>query len=417
MKFFPRPFGSIRHVCWIGVLLATSGSLTAADVTYPRDDGWVAVWGGSPSDPRSFTFVTSAYKGTNQINNQTIRLIVHPTLSDQRVRIRLSNELGDVPVTIGSAHIAVCDAAGIAVPGSDRVLTFNGGDGSATLPIGAPLLSDSVPLDVSTASNLAISLYLPGEVTLTTAVINTVQRSYISPPGSGDLGGSIQLPLDPDQPSFQQWPLLTSVEVHNGNAKAFVALGSSITLGVLSTVDANARWTDFLAKKLRNHGLEVSVVNASILANALSSPFNGPNALARLERDVFSVSGVQYVFINDILGVESQVVGQQPPGIIGGLRQLITRAHSRHIKVYAGTILPLAGGAGYTENFEANRTAVNAFIRSGGELDGYVDFDLAVRDPANPTALLLKYDGGDHHHPNDAGDAVLGKAFDLDLFR
>lgn len=76
---------------------------------------------------------------------------------------------------------------------------------------------------------------------LTTALTNTQQKSYVSPPDSGDLTGSTYLPLDPAQPSFNQWPLLTAVEVHNGKARAFVALGSAITLGVLSTVDANAR--------------------------------------------------------------------------------------------------------------------------------------------------------------------------------
>lgn len=64
-------------------------------------------------------------------------------------------------MTIGAAHIAVCDAAGVTVPGTDRVLTFNGGNPSVTLPIGAPIVSDSTSLDVSTSSNLAISLYLP----------------------------------------------------------------------------------------------------------------------------------------------------------------------------------------------------------------------------------------------------------------
>lgn len=416
---FPR---FVRRLCWAGALAAGlfADRLQAAgapSTSFARDTGGVAVWGGSPSDPSSFTFAGSAYKGTNQFSNQTVRLIVHPTLNDQRVRIRLSNELGTAPVTIGSAHIAISDAAGVIVPGTDRVLTFNGGSPSATLPIGAPLVSDSATLDISASSNLAISLYLPGAVALTTAVTNTQQQNYVSPPDSGDLAGSVSLPLDPAQPSFTQWPLLTAVEVHNANAKAFVTLGSSIALGVLSTVDANARWTDYLARRLHHHGLAVSVVNASIPANALVGVFNGPNALARLERDVFSVSGVGYVFINDILGVESQVVGQQPQGIIDGLRQLVTRAHAHHIKVYAGTIIPLGGASGDTENFEANRAAVNAFIRSGARLDGYVDFDLAVRDPANPSVILAAYDGGDHHHPNDAGNAALSKAFDLALFQ
>ena len=32
-----------------------------------------------------------------------------------------------------------------------------------------------------------------------------------------------------------------------------------------------------------------------------------------------------------------------------------------------------------------------------------IDFDVATRDPANPTRYLPLYDSGDHLHPNDAG--------------
>ncbi len=127
------------------------------------------------------------------------------------------------------------------------------------------------------------------------------------------------------------------------------------------------------------------------------------------------------MLINDVIGVECQLAARYVPpetadGIIGGLREYITRAHSLGIKAYAATVLPLGGAAGYSANFEANRQAVNAFIRGGG-FDGYADFDAAIADPTDPTRILPAYDGGDHHHPNDAGYKLLADTFDLALFQ
>ncbi len=51
-----------------------------------------------------------------------------------------------------------------------------------------------------------------------------------------------------------------------------------------------------------------------------------------------------------------------------------------------------------------------------GELDGVIDLDAAVRDPANPTTLLPAYDTGDHLHLNPAGYEAMANAIDLKLF-
>jgi hypothetical protein len=51
---------------------------------------------------------------------------------------------------------------------------------------------------------------------------------------------------------------------------------------------------------------------------------------------------------------------------------------------------------------EAQRQALNPWIRSSGAFDGVIDFDVALRDPSNPSYLLPAY-VGDPLHPNDAG--------------
>jgi lysophospholipase L1-like esterase len=78
---------------------------------------------------------------------------------------------------------------------------------------------------------------------------------------------------------------------------------------------------------------------------------------------------------------------------------------------FQGTALP----GYYSEENEAKRQAVNRWIRTGGEYDGVIDFDRAVRDPAQPLRMLPEYDSGDHLHPNDAGMQAMADAVPLRL--
>ena len=59
--------------------------------------------------------------------NQTIRMIVRPTIGGERVRIRLSNAFGTSALKIGAAHIAIAAQDSKTVPESDHALTFGGG--------------------------------------------------------------------------------------------------------------------------------------------------------------------------------------------------------------------------------------------------------------------------------------------------
>jgi lysophospholipase L1-like esterase len=60
---------------------------------------------------------------------------------------------------------------------------------------------------------------------------------------------------------------------------------------------------------------------------------------------------------------------------------------------------------------------VNAWLRTSRAFDGVVDFDQAVRDPANPRAFLPAYDSGDHLHPDDAGYQAMADAVQLSALR
>ena len=374
---------------------------------------WVSTWGTSDSSPGNDpTFLPISYNGTSAFNHQTMRLIVHTSLGGQKVRVRLSNENGTAPLTLGAVHVALSGPAAEIVPGSDAALTFHGQTG-VTLPAGAPILSDAVPFEVPAGANLSISIYLPGTVTLSSTHVSSIQTTYVAAPGSGDTTAAATLPLDPTAPTTQTWPLLTDVQVRTANTGTFVAFGSSITTGIGSTLDANHRWPDYLAKRLAQKGIALGVVNASIVANRLLNDGGGQNALARFDRDVLSRPGVKYVLVTDSAGVDL-INGVNNPNqnpsvdeLTGALKQLIARAHSRGVKIFAGTILPVEGFVESTES-RAKRLAVNDFLRSGA-FDGVADFEQAVLDPADPFRILPALDSGDHHHPNDAGYQRMSK--------
>jgi lysophospholipase L1-like esterase len=86
--------------------------------------------------------------------------------------------------------------------------------------------------------------------------------------------------------------------------------------------------------------------------------------------------------------------------------------------VLGATISPY-GGSGYYApgpDNEADRLAYNQWIRSAGVVDGVVDFDAALRDPARPDHLLKAYDN-DGLHPSTAGYKAMADAVPLEQLR
>jgi lysophospholipase L1-like esterase len=203
-----------------------------------------------------------------------------------------------------------------------------------------------------------------------------------------------------------------------------VAFGDSLTEGGAAVAHP---WPAVLAERLarRTGASPIRVVNAGISGNRLLREDFGPSGLERFERDALGAPGVRWVIVLEGIN-DLGFAGSVDPGaarvtsddLIGGYRQLVTRARAAGVKIYGGTLLPFEGaGSGYfAPDKEAVRQAVNAWIRSSGELDGVVDFDAAVRDPGRPSRLRPDHDDGDHLHLNQAGHRALGEAVDLGLF-
>jgi len=378
----------------------------------PEPENWVASWGCGPG-----------FAIGQEFADQTLRQFVRLSVGGNRVRIRLSNETGTQPLVIGSAHVAVAGREkGTIDPSTDRVLTFAGSAKTSISP-GSPVLSDPVDLPVQPLTKLAISLYLTRDTGSSVMHLLGEETSYLS--SSGDETGEVTIA---DASTVAERYFLTRVEVSSSTkAGTIVALGDSITDGRGSTPDADRRWPDRLAERLNEQGLRLGIVNAGIAGNRvlhdLPEMVCGPSALSRFDRDVLSVPGVKFLIIfegfNDITHPIANDLPEQTittEQLIGGLKQLIARAHDHQIKVIGATELPCEGTPFYSAEIEAKRQALNQWIRTGKAYDAVIDFEAVVRDPNHSTRVRPDYDSGDHGHLNDAGYRAMAEAVDLKLF-
>lgn len=405
---------AMRILALAGALvLATAGS-SAAERRGPWVSAWsTAVVAAEPDKPPPFPqgpFV--------------LRQVVRLTAGGPRVRLRLSNAFGTAPLRIDAAHAALSTARASAaiVAGSDRKVTFDGRDG-VTIPAGAVYLSDPIALPAKALDRLAVSLQLPAPPNLSTQHRASRTTSYLAAgaaPDAADLPGATKT---------VQWLQLAGIEVENAKVNAIATFGDSITDGAGTAVDVDERWPDVLAERLqadpKTRGL--SVINAGIGGNRLLSDGNSPSGLARLDRDVLTHAGVttliMLIGVNDIgnLSREGPVTPEKRQavvqGLIAGYRQVIERAHGLGIRVIGATILPFSGTKVYRSDADADadRQAVNQWIRTSGAFDAVIDFDAVTRDPADPARLKAEYDSGDQLHPSPAGYRAMAAAIPLSL--
>ena len=95
---------------------------------------------------------------------------------------------------------------------------------------------------------------------------------------------------------------------------------------------------------------------------------------------------------------------------------MVQLCHDNGIKVYGAPILPFGTSSYYSDASEEVRQMINNWMRSSeSKMDGIIDFESAVADPANPQNLLSKYTHSDGLHPYD-GYKVMAEAIDLSMF-
>lgn len=381
---------------------------------------WVGTWATSVYAPEERNTLPAA-----ELTDATLRQVVRITLGGDRIRVRLSNAAGTRPLRIGAAHVArSAEPATARIADGGTALTF-GGRSEIVIPAGAEYVSDPVVLPVTPNSHLAITIYLPEAPARQTGHPGARATSYY-------LHGNRVAEADlPGSRTVTRWYQLAGVDVEGpAHAAAVVAFGDSITDGYGVEPNTDRRWPDFLARRLQANPptRHLAVLNHGIGGNRVLLDELGPNALARFERDVLAQTGVRYLIV--LIGVndlgtstrEAPISAEAHRALVGdmisGFAQMVQRARARGIKVIGATIIPYGASAYYHPDpaNEADRQAINAWIRAPGNFDAVVDFDAVLRDPAEPMRMRRALDSGDGLHPSLAGYEAMADAVPLDLF-
>ncbi|WP_062733935.1 SGNH/GDSL hydrolase family protein [Sphingobium abikonense] len=405
---------------WSALLLPIA--LSATSMAHARDcsPNWVSAWASSQFRPTG-----DAELPAGTLRDQTLRQIVRPSVAGDRMRVRFSNVAGTQPLRIAGASIArahssqspTIDAA------TSTPLLFDG-QAAVIIPAGSDYLTDPVEMPAKALETIAVSLRYDGEPEQTSHPGSRATSWHMA-------GDHLRDERMEGAAHFDHWFNLAALEIERCTpARLVVALGDSITDGKGSTTNGNDRWTDVLAERLQADPQRrgIAIVNQGIGGNRLLNDGLGPNALARLDRDVLAQPGVTHLIVLEGINDLGTLTREAPVSkadhaahvtrIIGAYRQIIARARAKGIKVIGGTIMPFVGNGYYhaDRDNEADRQAVNAWIRAPGHFDAVVDFDRVIRDPARPERLLPAYDDGDALHPSPAGYRAMGEAVPLTMF-
>ncbi len=412
---------------WFSGLLFAAGAFAAVAEVAAKDKAdpateahWVASWGTAVMVP----------EGQNELAAEhwregSLRQIVHLSLGGSKLRVRISNTFGATPLVLEGAAVALSKGPGKpdVEGGTSRSLTFNGRN-SVLIPSGGEYYSDPVALDLKPGADLAISMYFKGEPARQTGHPGSRANSFVIK------GNRVVEAEWPGATKVERWYALADVEVQAPRSVgAVVAIGDSITDGHGATTDGNDRWPDLLAARFAREGQSMGVVNAGIGGGRMLRDGLGPNMVSRFDRDVISRSGVTHAIVmigvNDLGGQHRN--GDDTPearkklldDLMTAHRQLVERAHAQGVCVIGGTISPYMGSDYYRPNVdnEADRVALNNWIRSSGVFDGVADFDAALRDPAQPSRLLKERDKGDGLHPSPAGFRAMADSVPLNALR
>ena len=375
--------------------------------------------GRAPGNQELAAWSPSMTIGGPDFDDRTIRMVVHSSVNGHALRIHLSNLRGTTPLTIGATSVATQADRATAVSHTEHTVTFAHRT-SVTIAAGAEAVSDPVPMTVTADHNVLVSIYLPNATSSATWHSDAFDTAYLSAAGdhTAEAGDGNYIT------STTSWYYLSGLDVISPDARGVVvAFGDSITDGYNTPTGTYQRWPDDLARRLAaTHPM--GVVDAGIGGNRVLTDvpniWQGISATKRFAHDALGQAGVRDVILME--GINDVGNNAGPDGgpltaqqLIDGYRNLIQQAHAAGVRIIGGTMLPDRGNGYYSDSAEAIRQAANQWIRTSGAFDGVADFDKAVADPTDPTALDPRYDSGDHLHPNAAGMQALADTIDLGL--
>ncbi len=346
------------------------------------------------------------------MTDRSVRQVIKVSIGGNTVRLRLSNEMSAEPVEITSVYIAHATEGHSIRRASAKYLQF-GKKRHVNIPAGKAVFSDALRFRLAPLERVAITINYLKAPKSPTVHMGSRTTSYI-------LRGVTNAYTD-FKTAFQEdhWFNIAGLDVLDANASSIAILGNSITDGKGSTTNAQDRWPDIMSAAMNNGtGFNLfkvgktGVLNLGIGNNRILSTGLGQPGKVRFDRDILEQRGLRAIIIFEAINDLGTSVNPEETA-----RQLVTeylvmikKAHARGLKVFMGTITPFRGCKGYfTEEREKARKVVNSWIRTTHDIDGFIDFDALMRDPANPEQLRREWQIGDWLHPNPAGYKQMGE--------
>lgn len=394
----------------------TNPTQTPVPTQGPR---WVTTWGtaeekcGLPGNDSAMPKLP--------LEDSTVRQIIRVTTGGDQLKLRLSNQYGESDVTIRSLHLAkqVNVKASTIDTATDTVVTVNGNE-EFVIPKGKVIETDPVNFSVNALDNVAVSAYFGASPTTDITGHRGARASTYQVSGNQVSEQTLE-----DFKRTTSWFFLADVSIWSpGKNKAVVCFGDSITDGYGTDTlgnrpDSYIRWGDYFAKRLQANEKtsHISVINEGIGANGMLGNYPTDAGKDRFARDLLEHDGVGYCIIlfgvNDLNKLQNTSVYDM---LIPEYEKMVKLCHENGIKVYGAPILPFGTSDYYSEASEEVRTKINNWMRSADSgMDGIIDFESAVADPANPKNILEEYTHGDGLHPYDGYEA-MANAIDLTMF-
>lgn len=360
----------------------------------------------------------SGLYGGDSRANATYRMPFTVGVGGKQVRVRFANTFGSDDLVIDCASIGLRQDATASTTAVPQPLTMNGAP-QIKVPAGEVAYSDPVDLDVLAGQQLMVSTYARKSLPFQThpSAQKTVYATVEN--GGNQVATRSQRPFSTVGTSTY-W--VDGIDVAGGEssqtAGTIAVIGDSISDAPGTAVDADTRWTDVLAGRLRelDPDRRKTVINAAIGGNALSGfnhPLAGPNGLSRLGRDVLDRSGVTDVIVFE--GTNDILLGSTADEVIYAMTKAAQQIHDAGKRAIISKIAPRVGGDFWTDAMEAERKKVNTWIENQQDFDAVLDFNKVLADPANPDRIKPAYTD-DRTHPNAAGSKAMGESVDLAIF-
>ena len=336
----------------------------------------------------------------------TLRYPIRVPFGGEAIRLTFDNYCGTEPVTL--------DKTTLLVRGEFLPVTF-GGKGGVTIGAGENITSDPVMVPLRAGETVHVSFYLK-DFTLMRSVVFTSGALSGGLYANGDATETVDIDVNTSRVTRLNY-FLSDVHLLTGEEnRAIVCYGDSITA---------QDWPDDLQLRCAREGFAHTAIirkaasGTRILREYTCLTYESYGLMgSRRFLHELPVAGADTVIIqqgiNDIIHPVGEEINIFRPmsdlptvqELTDGLMVYVAQAREMGLRVYVGTLLPMGGWRTDAPFRQEMRHAYNDFIRRAaeeGQIDGCIDFDAALRDPAKPDWFLPEYDSGDHLHPSKKG--------------